>query len=246
MSSAPACRIDHLAITAPSLASGAAWVQHELGVQPEPGGEHPLMGTHNVLLRLGEDIYLEVIAVNPKAAGPARPRWFGLDSVTQDAMPCLRTWVARCADIGSSLAAAGEDLGTITEMHRGALQWLITIPDDGNPPIGGVAPALIEWTTGPHPASRLRDHCLRLECLELLHPQPHRVMALLEAIGMDAMVQVRRRPDGQEPALVAHVSTPAGPRQLSVAQSRWPGGGGGGPYNARTPDLRAAPHCQWL
>jgi Glyoxalase-like domain len=217
MATVPVSCIDHIAVTAPTLAVGAAWVEQVLGVAPQPGGEHPQMGTHNVLLRLGDDIYLEVIAANPGAPAPARPRWFGLDALQPDSAPRLRTWIARTSDIGATLAAAGEELGTVTPMQRGDLQWLITIPDDGKPPLGGTAPALIEWKSGPHPASRLQDHGLRLERLELLHPRPLRVLALLEAISIDAMVQVRHPMDGEGSSLVAHIATPQGMRSLSIA-----------------------------
>lgn len=217
MTTAPATRIDHIAVTAPTLAAGAAWVEQLLGVVPQPGGEHPLMGTHNVLLRLGDGVYLEVIAANPRAAAPGRARWFGLDALRPDDKPRVRHWIAHTADIHATLAAAGEDLGSVTAMQRGDLQWLITIPDDGKPPMGGTAPALIEWKTGPHPAARLPDHGLRLERLELLHPRPHRLKALLEAIGMDGMVQVRQAPDGAGSSLVAHVATRQGQRSLSTA-----------------------------
>jgi hypothetical protein len=210
-------RVDHIAVTAPTLQAGAAWVEQVLGVAPQPGGEHALMGTHNVLLRLGDDVYLEVIAANPRAAAPGRPRWFGLDALAPGDKPRLRTWIARTADIQATMALVGEKLGAITAMQRDDLQWLITIPEDGKPLLGGTAPALIEWKTGPHPASQLQDHGLRLERLVLLHPRPHRVMGLLEAIGVDAMVQVRRAPDGQGSSLVAQIATPMGLRSLSVA-----------------------------
>ena len=217
MNPAPVSRIDHIAVTAPSLALGAAGLEQVLGVAPQPGGEHPLMGTHNVLLRLGDDIYLEVIAADPRAAAPARPRWFGLDALEPASPPRVRNWIARTTDITAVLAAAGEKLGTVTEMQRGDLRWLITIPDDGKPLMGGTAPALIEWQTGPHPASRLPDQGVRLQALELFHPRPHRLMALLEAIGMQGSVRVRRSPQGQGSSLVAHVATPQGPRSLSIA-----------------------------
>ena len=47
------CSIDHIVITAPSLADGMEYVHRALGVVPEPGGGHPRMGTHNALLKLG-------------------------------------------------------------------------------------------------------------------------------------------------------------------------------------------------
>ena len=47
----PAC-VDHLVVLAADLASGVAWCERTLGITPAAGGEHPLMGTHNRLLRL--------------------------------------------------------------------------------------------------------------------------------------------------------------------------------------------------
>ena len=79
-------RIDHLVIAAASLKQGAAWCEATLGVAPGPGGEHPLMGTHNRLLRIATvdhpRVYLEIIAVQPGRT-PQRPhRWFDLDDET--------------------------------------------------------------------------------------------------------------------------------------------------------------------
>jgi hypothetical protein len=123
--------IDHLVVTAPSLASGVEYIQSELGVSIEPGGEHPLMGTHNLLLKLDDATYLEVLAINPAAPRPARPRWFDLDHVTT---PGLAAWVARVDDIHAAVAATPLPFGTIERMGRGALSWLITIPEDGRLP----------------------------------------------------------------------------------------------------------------
>ena len=79
--------LDHLVVLAPSLASGVAWAEATLGVTPGPGGEHPLMGTHNRLLRLRTSndqattqqgaAYLEIIAINPAATPTLPPRLSG-------------------------------------------------------------------------------------------------------------------------------------------------------------------------
>ncbi|MEO8543260.1 MAG: VOC family protein [Burkholderiaceae bacterium] len=211
------CELDHIAVTAPTLQAGVDWVHDVLGVAPAGGGEHPAMGTHNHLLRLGPSTYLEVIAVNPAAPAPERARWFGLDTLEPNAPPRLRTWIARTDNIAAALADAGEILGGVTPMTRGALQWLITIPEDGKPPLGGCAPALIQWMGHqPHPAAGLPDHGLRLRGLELFHPRPYRVMALLQAMGVSGPIQVRRSAEDEGSSLTAHIDTPQGLCSLST------------------------------
>jgi hypothetical protein len=172
------------------------------------------MGTHNMLLRLGEATYLEVIAANPHAAKPARARWFGLDELPHGAEPRLACWVARTDSVHESVAGASEALGRIEPMSRGALEWLISIPEDGSLPLGGVAPALIQWLSGIHPAASMRETACTLVALELLHPEPGRVTALLTSLGIaepDVQVSVLER---SAPGLVAHIRTPQGLRRI--------------------------------
>lgn len=213
---ASSCQIDHLVITAPTLAAGAAFVALSLGVMPQPGGEHPLMGTQNLLLRLGEALYLEVIAPNPQAPPPNRPRWFGLENLQPDSQPALTTWVARSTDIRATSAASSEPLGAIEPMSRGALNWLITIPADGVAPLNGVAPALIEWGTDTHPAAKLPDQGLSLERLEIFHPQPGRVKNLLASLDLNGPLAVLPTSDNSAPHLVAHIHTPQGLKRLTA------------------------------
>jgi hypothetical protein len=207
-------RIDHVAITAPSLAVGVDYVRRTLGVTPQPGGEHPGMGTHNALLRLGDALYLEVIAPNPKAPPLERARWFELDRLDPDAAPRLATWVARTDDIRAAVAALAEPMGDIEPMSRGHLQWLITIPADGSLPAQGIAPTLIQWLTGPHPASALRDQGVSLLRLEGFHPDAQRITAMLESIGFEGEFPVSPIESRMRPCLVAHLQTPVGVRQL--------------------------------
>ena len=62
-----------------------------------PGGRHARFGTHNRLLGLGPDLYLEVIAPDPDAAPFEGPRWFGLD--TPPPVPRLANWIVAVADM---------------------------------------------------------------------------------------------------------------------------------------------------
>lgn len=159
--------LDHLVVTAYDLAAGVAFVERTLGVRMQQGGEHKRMGTHNSLLRLGPRIYLEVIAVNPQAPRPARPRWFGLDTLTQNDPPRLAAWVARTDAIHAAVAASEVKRGQVEPMSRGDYNWMITIPADGSHPLNGAAPLLIQWDGAAHPADQLADSGCTLEYFEI-------------------------------------------------------------------------------
>ena len=209
--------LDHLVVTAPTLALGSEWIRRALGATPQPGGAHPKMGTHNRLLRLGDRQYLELIAIDPDAPVPARPRWFDLDHIDPLAPMSLHAWVARTTDIASSTAAATEDLGLIEPMARGDTTWLMAVPADGTPPLDGGAPMLIEWSAGTHPAERLDDVGLRLLELEVRHPYPDRLRSLFRSIELETEVVVRPARGAMRPHLCATIATPQGTRTLESA-----------------------------
>lgn len=204
------CEIDHLTITAPNLALGAAYVQRALGVAMQPGGEHPRMGTHNLLLRLGDALFLEVIAVNPVAARPPRPRWFALDALDADAAPRLAHWVVRTETIRSAPPEYLGLVGPIETMTRATLQWLITIRSDGALPMEGAAPALIEWQTSAHPAAQLHDKGCALRGFEIHTAESERMGALLDMLAMRADLKIVALGAGEATRLVAHIDTPSG------------------------------------
>lgn len=212
------CHIDHLVVTAPSLAIGAEYVREALGVLPQPGGEHASMGTHNCLLKLGEALFLEVLCVNPSAPAPARPRWFQLDEAESVQAPRLATWVVRTTDIKAALAASPVVSGYAMPMSRDELSWLITLPRNGSLPLQGIAPTIIQWL-GNHPAGRLAEQGCSFLRLEGFHPRAQKVREMLQAIGFQGEFSVAPSPDGSPPHLVAHIRTPTGLRQLPVELS---------------------------
>lgn len=207
------CFIDHITITAPTLEAGAELVENSLGVTSQKGGKHPRMGTHNLLLRLGEDIFLEVIACNPEAKKPNQPRWFALDEINTDTPAKLKTWVARTEDIYSTLDACSERVGEIEPMSRGEFNWLITIPEDGSLPINEGAPALIQWKTDSHPATKLEKHGLSLIKLQIFNPEAERISSFLSSINLEGNVKVLK---SYESKIIASIHTPHGIRELCV------------------------------
>jgi hypothetical protein len=205
------CEIDHLVVAAPTLEGGAAWIERRLGVALGAGGTHPRMGTHNRLLKLGESAFLEVIAPDPGARRPDRPRWFGLDEIDASSEPRLAAWVARTHDLRAFSDDLLAGLGPVETMTRGAREWLITIPTDGRPPLGGALPMLIEWQSPRTPAGAgLPEAGCALAALGLRHPEPARVEAWLSEAGFADRVAV----EAGEAGLWADIVTPAGTRRL--------------------------------
>lgn len=200
--------LDHLAISAGTLAEGVALVEAVLGAPLSGGGEHLAMGTHNRLISLG-DLYLEVIAVNPAAPPPGRPRWFGLDRFSGP--PRLTNWICRCDDLAAELALSPPGTGAPMALARGDFRWDMAVPGDGELPFGGAFPALIRWHGPLHPAPLLPDHGLRLARLELLHPRAGALRTALAGRLADPRVSFAEDP---APALRALVETPRGPRLL--------------------------------
>ncbi|MDH3263032.1 MAG: VOC family protein [Paracoccaceae bacterium] len=181
-------QLDHLVVAAQRLEAGAAAVEATLGVTLAPGGAHPQMGTHNRLLSLGEGLYLEVISVNPAAAGPRRPRWFDLDCFA--GQPRLTNWVARCENLKEALALAPPGSGEIHDLARGDFRWRMAIPADG----------------------RLPDAGCRLRRLTLVHPEAAALRVALSGLVEDPRLALE---EGAETALRAEIATPHGVRVLA-------------------------------
>lgn len=203
--------IDHLVIAARTLEEGSSWVESRLGVAPSGGGKHPVMGTHNRLLGLGGNAYLEVIAVDPQAPAPSRIRWYSLDAPAMrtrlERGPALIHWVAETSDIDQAVAAVPVDLGEVIEASRGEYRWRITVPRDGSLPAGGVFPTLIQWN-GKRPAASLPESGCRLEMLDLGHPRATAIYESLRSLGLGDGEPVELT--DAEPAIVARIRTPGG------------------------------------
>jgi hypothetical protein len=202
-------RIDHLVIAADSLEQGAAWCVATFGVRPSGGGKHPSMGTHNRVMAISSahfpDCYLEIIAIDPEAPAPERPRWFGLDQrELREAVresPRLVHAVARTHVIETLHRGLlncglnpGEPQAAQRETPNGLLKWRITVRDDGRTECDGALPSLIEWH-GPHPCAHLPSTELALQAMELRGIPPQALDVLkLPAVHASPIDAAQRAP----------------------------------------------------
>ncbi|QTN30299.1 VOC family protein [Rhodoferax sp. AJA081-3] len=216
--------IDHLVVMASNLAQGVAWCEATLGVTPGRGGEHPLMGTHNRLLKIAtaehRTAYLEIIAINPIAIpsiNTGARRWFDMDYPALQAHvaqhgPQLTHFVAGVPDITAAvaaLAAQGLDRGAIVQASRttpsGLLQWQISVRADGQRLFDGCLPTLIQWGT-THPTDAMSDSGVALLGLQVQHPQAATLASAYNTLGLSDRVTPAPGPA----RLSARLQTPKG------------------------------------
>jgi Glyoxalase-like domain len=216
---AHAVQLDHLVVVAATLEAGAQHVVEALGVEPVTGGRHPGMGTHNRLLNLGSGQYLEIIAIDPDAPAPVRPRWFGLDQPAMrtrlDHGPFLAHWVARVGrpkDLMRWRSQYPARIGPVLPMARGDFQWRISVSDDGSLPGDGLLPTLIQWQTPLHPTQRLPEAQLTLRALRGFHARAPQLQNELAWLGASHLLKLEATL--VEPSLMAVFETPDGPRVL--------------------------------
>ncbi len=190
----PTIKLDHLVVAATSLEIGMAWVKDRIGVDVPRAGAHNHMATHNCVGRIGDDIYLEIIAINPDDT-PDRIRWFSMDDPTFQARltrkgAFLHHWAVNTSDISTTLHAARHTPGDAMAMSRGTLHWKISVRDDGILARDGVIPTVIEWPDIPHPSQQMTDLGIRFEEIAVHTTDPAGTRADLEAIGATHLCQV--------------------------------------------------------
>ena len=176
-------RIDHIVIGTANLVSGTKILETKLGTKFSPGGEHKIMGTHNNLLKLQSNIYLEIIANNPNVNKPSRQRWFSLDEFNIKEKikhsPKVLCWVLEVENIEDTVQQCGYNPGEILQLSRDDLTWKVTIPSDGKLVENGVLPVLIEWPSDQHPSKKLNNSKVSINKISLFHPEPHKIKNIL-------------------------------------------------------------------
>ena len=202
--------LDHLVHATRDLSAASADLAARTGVEPSGGGRHDGFGTQNRLASLGDGRYLELIGPDPDQPRPAAPLPFGLDSLDR---PRLTAWAVATSDLEGALAlarAAGHDPGEIVAMSRTrpsgeVLSWRMTIGEETHG--SNVIPFLIDWgatSADAHPAATSAPG-LELVGMRVMHPDPGRPQAVLDALGVELRIEAAPRA-----ALEATLATPRG------------------------------------
>ena len=203
------------------LEACSAWLEEETGVRPAFGGVHAGRGTHNALMALGGNQYLELIAPDPKqpdidlsnderfkfggGGGGRLVHWAAVSAdLAADCQLACATAATDDADIRWSLTEPRPHSRLTPDGTT--LNWSLCIPKRGESlPAAGLLPFLIDWGDTPHPAHSSPPGVV-LDSFLLVHPRAAEVGKQLERVGLHgAPVSV-----GPTPSMVAVLQTPKG------------------------------------
>lgn len=204
-------RVDHLVLATPDLDKGVEFVHDRLGVDAVAGGHHPVYGTRNALVSLGDTCYLEIIGPDNKVLDTEEVKVFGIHELEDTR---LVTWAANGSDLEQLVEASRRemiDLGAVTLGSRRQadgreLTWNFTDPLAARN--GGVLPFFIDWGDTEHPAQSLPKECELLE-IRLYHPHAEEVRRRLAVLDLDLPVE-----PAEEPRVAARIRTPKGEIEL--------------------------------
>ena len=85
-------------------------------------------------------------------------------------------------------------MGEILNLSRGSLTWNITVPDDGQLPYEGFAPALIDWGGSVHPTQTLKDNGIRLKKFIIKHKSATNLRSSFSGLLSDQRIEFRSTP----------------------------------------------------
>lgn len=203
-------RLDHFMYAGADLDTLVSTFESLSGLAAGRGGSHPGMGTRNALASLGADVYLELIAPDPKQqfAGTLgeqfqtfrQPRIFAYMIRAQD-LERLQGLMAK-AGIESDLIEASRNTPT-----GATLTWRLLLPRSN--PFGEHTPKFIDWMGTTHPATTSAKGC-ELAAFEIGHPEAGCLGTILRTLDVDVpLVRADR------PYFRAHLRTPKGPLVLT-------------------------------
>ena len=73
-------KLDHIVFGAYTLEEGTEFVENLLKAKLSDIGYHKDMGTHNRVIRISDEVYLEVVAIDPQLKNLKNKKWFNLDN----------------------------------------------------------------------------------------------------------------------------------------------------------------------
>ncbi len=188
-------KLDHIVFGALTLEEGTELVESILQAKLSDIGYHKDMGTHNRVIRISENVYLEVISIDPKSRNLKNRRWFNLDNSNLQTQliksPQIIGYVIENNDINIS-----KYYDPFFEASRADYKWQFAMPTYKNNIIDceiiktGIIPSIISWKS-EKPIYKMKKNQFELISLEIgLSVKQHHFNTFFKSFGEIEYVSV--------------------------------------------------------
>ena len=200
--------IDHLVYAVPDFEKAFDDFEKLLGVRPVFGGHHTTKGTKNALINLGNECYLEILAIDEANQKIHSPRWMGIDLIQK---PTMTRWCLKSEKLEKDaqiLRNYDPKSGEISSGQRKTgdgklLNWNMILPL-AEPEVD-LIPFMINWERDSvHPTANLEEKCC-LVGMEFTHPNPDILKPIWEGLSLD--FEIKR---GEKLSISVQIECPNG------------------------------------
>ena len=164
-------KLDHIVFGALTLDDGTKLVESMLQAKLSDIGYHKDMGTHNRVIRISEEVYLEVVSIDPQSKNFRNKRWFNLDDTNLHTKlkksPQIIGYVIENNDVNVS-----KYYDPFFEATRANYKWQFAMPTYKNTSLDseiintGIIPSLISWKS-EKPIYKMKKNQFELISLEI-------------------------------------------------------------------------------
>ena len=168
-------KLDHIVLGAVTLEEGTEYVERILQAKLSNVGYHKNMGTHNRVIRISNEVYLEVVAIDPKIKNIKNKKWFNLDNLNLQSKlkksPQIIGYVIEKKDMSIS-----KYYDPFFEASRANFRWQFAMPTSKNNILDsqiietGVIPSLISWKS-EKPIHQMKKNQFELISFEIEIPK---------------------------------------------------------------------------
>ena len=168
-------KLDHIVLGALTLEEGTEYVERILQAKLSNVGYHKNMGTHNRVIRISDEVYLEVVAIDPKIKYIKNKKWFNLDNLNLQSKlkksPQIIGYVIEKKDMNIS-----KYYDPFFESSRANFRWQFAMPTSKNNILDsqiietGIIPSLISWKS-EKPIHQMKKNQFELISFEIEIPK---------------------------------------------------------------------------
>ena len=165
-------KLDHLVIGAVTLEEGTEFVEDILQTKLSNIGYHKDMGTHNRVIKISNEVYLEVVAIDPKINNLKNRKWFNLDN------PNLQLKLKKSPQIIGYVIEKNNKIpfkyyDPFFNISRANYRWQFAMPSHKNNILdseiieSGIIPSLIFWKS-EKPIYKMKKNQLELISFQII------------------------------------------------------------------------------